>query len=931
MGKYLKAGIILVGAISCLALVISSLENLTTSTGFNSSAQRVLKEGQVLAEATLSNSYVEPTHQDKLNTLEDTPIEVSFDEFVTEVDPVLLKDIAVPPSHGRVELDSDTTMYIPEPNFNGDDKFAVQLTRGIGNAITIAYNVTVTPVNDNPTSEDDSILVAEDAEFELQVLENDYDIDGDKVSIVSISDALHGSARISDNKLTIIYEPRQDYAGDDRLYYTIADSVGMESKADVLITVGNVNDNPLAEDDLVLTDEDVPVDIVAMSNDVDEDNDELSILSVTDPSNGSVRISNAGKIMTYYPSNNFYGTDEFQYKISDGSLSDTATVRVVVESVNDSPVANAGRDLTITEGGKIILDGSDSFDPDGSIVSYKWEPIRNPEIAFDISEEDNGKIVELVTSNITSSIELTFRLTVVDDDGRFSSDEVTFIVKKTNRAPTANAGSDIPASAGETIFLDGSKSFDPDGDRLTYSWKQASGPIATLAHGNSTNTSVLVPSIDSGDAILTFILRVEDANGGSDEDTVRVIVKSANQPPTADPQEIGSVNEGDRVELDGTHSSDPDGDPLTYSWTQLKGSEVSLSSPNSAKATFTAPYYLDEDEELIFELRVSDGNLVSKATVTVTVNNSIGPPKILGTPHYLRDLINEIDHAEEYVYASTYYVEDYPENGLLDALENAAKRGVDVKLTFAIQTLVLYPSVEQDLIDRGIPYKIVTNHAKVVVIDDKIVYVGSANWNQNGLERSMELSIKLGNPDTIKEAKEFVEAMWKTGSKISRHYDYSDDQFVNGPEFFDLLLDMIRDAHKVKVLMFEATYNFDDSNAPDSILLNEIKSAYGRGTDLQLLFDDPQYHITYGGKQFLTKNNIPHKLDDKTTGSLEKIHAKAVLIDDEILILGSQNWTRDALDSSSEASIITRNPETISEFLDIFEQKWNAGHYVVGG
>jgi phosphatidylserine/phosphatidylglycerophosphate/cardiolipin synthase-like enzyme len=217
------------------------------------------------------------------------------------------------------------------------------------------------------------------------------------------------------------------------------------------------------------------------------------------------------------------------------------------------------------------------------------------------------------------------------------------------------------------------------------------------------------------------------------------------------------------------------------------------------------------------------------------------------------------------------------------------------------------------------------------VIDDTIVYVGSANWNKNSLQNNWELSIKTNNPHTVKEAKEFIETMWRTGSKIVRHYDYPEDRFVNGPEFYELLLQNIRNAEKIKVLMYQGKYNFDNSSAPETKLLDEINEAYKRGTDLQLLFDDPTYHETYGAKQFLTKNNIPHKLDDKTTGKLERIHAKAILINDEILIIGSQNWNRDSLTSSSEASIVTQNPEMISAFLDIFEEKWNAGHFVVGG
>jgi phosphatidylserine/phosphatidylglycerophosphate/cardiolipin synthase-like enzyme len=122
------------------------------------------------------------------------------------------------------------------------------------------------------------------------------------------------------------------------------------------------------------------------------------------------------------------------------------------------------------------------------------------------------------------------------------------------------------------------------------------------------------------------------------------------------------------------------------------------------------------------------------------------------------------------------------------------------------------------------------------------------------------------------------------------------------------------------------TYNFTDPNAVDSKVLNELKDANNRGANLQLILDDPRYYEIYGGRQFLTQNNIPHKLDDLNTGTLERVHAKAILIDDKVLFIGSQNWDRDALNSPEEASIITRNPETISEFQTIFNAKWALAH-----
>jgi len=274
------------------------------------------------------------------------------------------------------------------------------------------------------------------------------------------------------------------------------------------------------------------------------------------------------------------------------------------------------------------------------------------------------------------------------------------------------------------------------------------------------------------------------------------------------------------------------------------------------------------------------------------------------------------------VYAAIYYVEDYPTNKVLNALQNAKDRGVDVRLTLSTNSLVLYPSVENGLIARGIPYNWSTSHAKVAVIDGKIAYVGSANWNNNGLERNWELSIKTNDSDTIQEALQYVTTLWATGASPLNNNEFYYERFANGPEFYNILTQHIQNAHRIKTLMFVMTYNFTDPQAPDSKLLDELKNAYNRGANLQIVLDDPWYYNHYGGQQFLTQNKIPHKLDDKNVGLLERMHAKVVLIDDNILFIGSNNWHRDSLDTPGEASLIIRNPQTIQQFLTIFNAKW---------
>jgi len=395
--------------------------------------------------------------------------------------------------------------------------------------------------------------------------------------------------------------------------------------------------------------------------------------------------------------------------------------------------------------------------------------------------------------------------------------------------------------------------------------------------------------------------------------------------PIADAGSIKIAQENSQTSLNAASSYDPDGSTLTYSWIQLSGPSATIQNPNAAIATTTLPNVVGE-ESLVYQVAVNDSTYSATDTVRIVAIDSNITNKILKTPDYMNDVANEIGNATSFVHVAIYYVESYSTNKVLNALENAHNRGVEVKLVFPLQNLDLFPDIEQQLSDRHIPYRIASNHAKVVVIDNKIAYVGSANWNKNGLERNWELSLKTNNADTIQEADQYVNGLWDTGNKLVNYNNYYYERFANGPEFHALLLDDLRNATSIKMLMFEMTYNFTNPEAPDTQVMDELRNAFNRGANLQLVLDDPTYYQIYGGRQFLVQNNIPHKLDDKNIGLLERLHAKTLLINDKILYIGSTNWHRDSLDAPGEASLIIRNPDAIAQYLAIFNDKWALAH-----
>jgi PKD domain len=192
-----------------------------------------------------------------------------------------------------------------------------------------------------------------------------------------------------------------------------------------------------------------------------------------------------------------------------------------------------------------------------------------------------------------------------------------------NIPPTADAGLNTTIAAGLTATLNGSGSADPGGTIVAYTWTQLSGTTVTLS-GTGSNRTFTTPSVPGGDT-LVFQLVVTD-NDGTDSapDTVTFLVDPpvANVPPVANAGVDQSVAASAAVTLNGSASSDSDGTIVTYAWTQLSGTAVTLSGTGSNR-TFTAPAAA---ATLVFQLTVTDDDGATHSdSVTVTVAAAVTP------------------------------------------------------------------------------------------------------------------------------------------------------------------------------------------------------------------------------------------------------------------------------------------------------------------
>ena len=414
----------------------------------------------------------------------------------------------------------------------------------------------------------------------------------------------------------------------------VIDNDGLQDTDTCIITVSGYNESPVASagpDQTVNEGETV---ILDGSNSSDpDDGDSIAYYKWQQISGDSVTLSSTTAMKPTFIAPDV-GKDgaalTFKLTVTDtGGLQGIDSCIVNTTYINLPPIASAGPDQTITEGQTVMLDGSNSSDPDegDGIASYLWEQKDGPSVTL-----SNSMVMKPTFTSPDVGIDgaaLTFQLTVTDTGGLKDTDTCIINASWNNIAPTANAGPDQTVEKGATVTLDGSNSSDPDeGDSIaSYLWEQKDGPSVTLSNSMVMKPTFTAPDVGIDGAALTFQLTVTDTGGLKGEDTCIVNISCGNSPPIADAGPDQTVEKGATVTLDGSNSSDPDeGDSIaSYLWEQISGPSVTLSSSMAMKPTFIAPD-IDSSMTLTFQLTVTDSENAKKTdSCIVNVSNNLPP------------------------------------------------------------------------------------------------------------------------------------------------------------------------------------------------------------------------------------------------------------------------------------------------------------------
>ncbi|MBE3793281.1 tandem-95 repeat protein [Vibrio parahaemolyticus] len=558
----------------------------------------------------------------------------------------------------------------PTADWNGSEILTFTATDPSGESVSQTVNFTVAPVVD---IEADSTNVVEDTPTIINVLGNDTFEGKDKVVSLDAENGPKNGTVIVNNDGTVTYTPNDNYVGKDAFTYIVT-SGGVSESTTVEVNVTPVNDAPVAKDDIATTQEDTAVTIDVLPNDTDVDGDKLSIQSASVPeAQGKVEIVDGKLVFT--PAENFNGDAEITYTVTDGALTDQATVKVTVNAVNDTPVVESNiADQALAE----------DFTPYTIDLNTAFSDVDNVdgELTFSVSGNSNIQVaivngIATITPTADWNGSETLTFTATDPSGESVSQTVNFTV-----ASVADIVADKATVVEDTPTIINVLSNDTfESTDKVVSLDADNGPKNGSVIVNNDGTVTYTPDDNYvGKDTFTYVVT---SGGVSESTTVNVDVTPVNDAPVAK-ADTAVTDEDTPVTIDVLpNDTDVDGDTLSIQSASVPEAQGKVEIVEG-KLVFTPAENFNGDAEITYT--VTDGQLTDEAKVTVTVNpvNDAPTIKVDAVESITEDAVN----TDTVVASLTVRDTDTSEDQLTVSLENNSNGyfvlvGDEVKLTQA--------------------------------------------------------------------------------------------------------------------------------------------------------------------------------------------------------------------------------------------------------
>jgi uncharacterized protein YkwD len=294
-----------------------------------------------------------------------------------------------------------------------------------------------------PTALSDSRNTTEDVPVDVDVLANDSDADGvlDRSSVRITEFPKRGTVEIDVSTGQIRYQPTANFSGSDSFKYRVRDDDGaISNEATVRLFVGNVNDIPVARNDIFVTNEDSPLELGVLQNDSDVDGalNPATIQIIRPPAHGDVVLNARSGKVTFVPQPNFSGSDSFSYAVQDDSaaISNTATAFITVIDVNDAPQAVDDRSVTWEETSVAVPVLANDVDIDGVVEPNAVGLTRFPDHGSVSLDRATGVVTYTPESGFFGSD--TFAYAALDDDLGLSNQAIVSVMVTEKGYPWRN-------------------------------------------------------------------------------------------------------------------------------------------------------------------------------------------------------------------------------------------------------------------------------------------------------------------------------------------------------------------------------------------------------------------------------------------------------------------------------------------------------------
>lgn len=588
---------------------------------------------------------------------------------------------AIPGTTGTKGTVSGFT-YTPPLNFVGSDLVTYTVRDVSGRTATATVTINVTQVNDPPVAVADTATVTGDTPDNLiEVLTNDNGgpaNESQTLTITALGTPSNGTVTRTTNNTAVLYTPAPGFAGTDTFTYTIQDSGGATATATVTVTV-EPGVRPFARRDTATIAEDATtgVTINVLANDLPNAGANVTLLSFTNPAQGTVTLDNNGTVanltddrLVYLPSANFNGTDTFTYTINDtsvGAANSTATVTVTVTDVND-PVILANDTVAGTEDLPVTIPITTLLNNDSPGVLET----TSQQLSITSVSTTSGTVA-IVGANVVYTPALnangaqTFTYVATDNGTPATQGTATVTVNLTavNDAPVANTDT---ASTNEdtalTLALSTLLTNDAPGGGADEAAQQL-----TITGVSSTNTAggtvaisgtnvVYTPAANfNGSYVFNYTVSDNGSPAATSTGTVTVTVNPINDAPTAGADTANGFK-GQAIQIPvATLLANDNAGPAnesgqTLSITGVSGAVNGTVSLNSTTGIVTFTPAANFTGNASFQYTVQDsgptgGTNVNSALGTVTVNVANFVPTTIAGTVWVDDHVNGTIEAAE--------------------------------------------------------------------------------------------------------------------------------------------------------------------------------------------------------------------------------------------------------------------------------------------